>query len=318
MGLISLFSVGLVSFFFFFSSRRRHTRWPRDWSSDVCSSDLASCSWSTTSTTSSLACAATVSNSWARSRSTRTSTGSASCVAPRASSSGCPSSSAECAAGGGPALLPCAIWGQCARLPTHYVFAAIPLGGLTRSDGPCRVHAGGGVSYVCVTATGLRPLRQRARPLADLLARRPKALLAGQREDRDRQAEPLVQLVEQSPLLPAGVVGRTKRDEDVICWKAGQRIRKREHRIVGPNYSACFGSQLLKLTENRLKSLIGLLARFVGGGSQPFKPRCKSGGNDDDLVSCVNEFTDTERQLLRSACRLSGRHQESRRHSATS
>src|SRR5437870_6873091 len=26
---------------YFFSSRRRHTRWPRDWSSDVCSSDLA-------------------------------------------------------------------------------------------------------------------------------------------------------------------------------------------------------------------------------------------------------------------------------------
>src|SRR5207253_3624803 len=26
----------------FFSSRRRHTRWPRDWSSDVCSSDLGS------------------------------------------------------------------------------------------------------------------------------------------------------------------------------------------------------------------------------------------------------------------------------------
>src|SRR6267154_1920531 len=27
--------------FFFFSSRRRHTRWTGDWSSDVCSSDLA-------------------------------------------------------------------------------------------------------------------------------------------------------------------------------------------------------------------------------------------------------------------------------------
>src|SRR5439155_23797261 len=26
--------------FFFFSKRRRHTSWPRDWSSDVCSSDL--------------------------------------------------------------------------------------------------------------------------------------------------------------------------------------------------------------------------------------------------------------------------------------
>src|SRR5216683_6421961 len=43
-------------FFFFFSSRRRHTRSDRDWSSDVCSSDLGaimgrrmatSCAWST-------------------------------------------------------------------------------------------------------------------------------------------------------------------------------------------------------------------------------------------------------------------------------
>src|SRR5207302_3694743 len=29
-------------FVFFFSSRRRHTRFSRDWSSDVCSSDLCS------------------------------------------------------------------------------------------------------------------------------------------------------------------------------------------------------------------------------------------------------------------------------------
>ena len=29
-----------VLFLFFFSSRRRHTRYWRDWSSDVCSSDL--------------------------------------------------------------------------------------------------------------------------------------------------------------------------------------------------------------------------------------------------------------------------------------
>src|SRR5690606_3025839 len=30
----------ILFFFFFFSSRRRHTRFSRDWSSDVCSSDL--------------------------------------------------------------------------------------------------------------------------------------------------------------------------------------------------------------------------------------------------------------------------------------
>src|SRR3989449_6312064 len=33
----------LSSCFFFFSSRRRHTRCSRDWSSDVCSSDLLEC-----------------------------------------------------------------------------------------------------------------------------------------------------------------------------------------------------------------------------------------------------------------------------------
>src|SRR5439155_3726298 len=36
------YSTLLTFIFFFFSSRRRHTRWPRDWSSDVCSSDLLS------------------------------------------------------------------------------------------------------------------------------------------------------------------------------------------------------------------------------------------------------------------------------------
>src|SRR3712207_7515984 len=32
--------ISYLALFFFFSSRRRHTRYWRDWSSDVCSSDL--------------------------------------------------------------------------------------------------------------------------------------------------------------------------------------------------------------------------------------------------------------------------------------
>src|SRR5947209_14807984 len=36
----SLVTVCVRRYFFFFSSRRRHTRYWRDWSSDVCSSDL--------------------------------------------------------------------------------------------------------------------------------------------------------------------------------------------------------------------------------------------------------------------------------------
>src|SRR5690606_39793421 len=36
----SLYFCSVVVIIFFFSSRRRHTRFSRDWSSDVCSSDL--------------------------------------------------------------------------------------------------------------------------------------------------------------------------------------------------------------------------------------------------------------------------------------
>src|SRR5690606_39626951 len=39
-GLVLVAAVVRFFFFFFFSSRRRHTRFSRDWSSDVCSSDL--------------------------------------------------------------------------------------------------------------------------------------------------------------------------------------------------------------------------------------------------------------------------------------
>src|SRR2546430_6413468 len=35
----------LEAFLFFFSSRRRHTRFDCDWSSDVCSSDLCATNW---------------------------------------------------------------------------------------------------------------------------------------------------------------------------------------------------------------------------------------------------------------------------------
>src|SRR5690606_40314273 len=43
LGGVVLYTIFYSSFslLFFFSSRRRHTRFSRDWSSDVCSSDLA-------------------------------------------------------------------------------------------------------------------------------------------------------------------------------------------------------------------------------------------------------------------------------------
>src|SRR2546430_12806240 len=45
MALPGLRAVSFVVADFFFSSRRRHTRFDCDWSSDVCSSDLAGDNW---------------------------------------------------------------------------------------------------------------------------------------------------------------------------------------------------------------------------------------------------------------------------------
>src|SRR2546422_8084526 len=42
---VHLLFLSCFFFFFFFSSRRRHTRCSRDWSSDVCSSDLGRSQW---------------------------------------------------------------------------------------------------------------------------------------------------------------------------------------------------------------------------------------------------------------------------------
>src|SRR5207237_5501354 len=39
--IILYYNLCLLNVFFFFSSRRRHTRFKCDWSSDVCSSDLS-------------------------------------------------------------------------------------------------------------------------------------------------------------------------------------------------------------------------------------------------------------------------------------
>src|SRR5690606_39672953 len=51
-------------FFFFFSSRRRHTRFSRDWSSDVCSSDLTNANFRVEQVNASGACVAPVSGQW--------------------------------------------------------------------------------------------------------------------------------------------------------------------------------------------------------------------------------------------------------------
>src|SRR5207253_7418746 len=56
---------------FLFSSRRRHTKWPRDWSSDVCSSDLIPGRWHVMGVTQ----AAGLSLRWFRDTFTASSTG---------------------------------------------------------------------------------------------------------------------------------------------------------------------------------------------------------------------------------------------------
>src|SRR5437870_3223362 len=49
---------------FFFSGRGRHTIWPRDWSSDVCSSDLSDFTFSASAVRSARSATSTMNSSW--------------------------------------------------------------------------------------------------------------------------------------------------------------------------------------------------------------------------------------------------------------
>ena len=96
----------------------------------------------------------------------------------------------------------------------------------------------------------------------------PRPLLA-QREDGDWNSKPAKQLVEQSSFLPIGVVRRAQPDENVIRVECGEGILECKEWIVGSDGSARLRSKLLDLAQDRLKALVGLLARLVGFRSQP-------------------------------------------------
>jgi hypothetical protein len=137
---------------------------------------------------------------------------------------------------------------------------------------------------------------------------RPERLLA-QREDGDWNSKPAKQLVEQSSFLPIGVVRRAQPDENVVCVECGEGILECKEWIVGSDGSARLRSKLLDLAQDRLKALVGLLARLVGCRSQPLEPSWQCRCDHQDLIGRIYELADSERQRVGAVSCLTGRDQ---------
>jgi hypothetical protein len=130
--------------------------------------------------------------------------------------------------------------------------------------------------------------------------------LAAQREDRDWDSEPTKQLVEQSSFLPIGAVRSAHPDENVIRLECGEGILECKKWIVGSYGSARLRPKRLDLAQDRLKALIGLLARLVGGRSQPLEPSWQCRCDHQDLIGRVYEFADSEGERVGAVSCLTG------------
>ena len=80
-----------------------------------------------------------------------------------------------------------------------------------------------------------------------------------QRENRDRNSEPVDQLVDQTAFLPTSEISRAQPDENVICLECGKGILERQEGIIGSDSSSRRRSERLDLTQDRSKALVCLL-----------------------------------------------------------
>jgi hypothetical protein len=92
-------------------------------------------------------------------------------------------------------------------------------------------------------------------------------------EDRQRDVKGLAHTIDKLPFLPGAVVGRAKRDEDVIWPKAPDGVGEGAERrlVAGAATDRTFGRHLLDVAHHGLKALVGLVPHAIGVGGEPLQ-----------------------------------------------
>jgi hypothetical protein len=117
------------------------------------------------------------------------------------------------------------------------------------------------------------------------------------REDRQRQAEALLDVLDQPSLLPIGVLWATQRDQNVIGLELGDGIGEDGQDTATEGISAGVGTDRVQVAEHGVEALVGGVSEPIDIIGQPGKPAWQAGREDIDLARGVDHRTDPSRQL---------------------
>ena len=86
------------------------------------------------------------------------------------------------------------------------------------------------------------------------------------REDRQRQAEALLDVLDQASLLPIGVLWATQRDQNVIGLELGDGIGEDGQDTATEGISAGVGTDRVQVAEHGVEAPVGGVSKPVGIG----------------------------------------------------
>src|SRR4051794_8907642 len=93
--------------------------------------------------------------------------------------------------------------------------------------------------------------------------------------------------VEQTAFLPAGVIGGSKADQDVVRCKLPDRVAERGQGVVGPDSPGGLDVYRLELTQHRVESLVGYGVSRIGVTREPLQAAWEGGRHDEDVGGSV-------------------------------
>jgi hypothetical protein len=140
------------------------------------------------------------------------------------------------------------------------------------------------------------------------IARAPGDRSQDRKRDPDLACDPL----DEPSFLPVGVFTASEGEQDVVGVERPHMVVDGRHGgVVAYCPSDDASAARVELAENRVKALIGLMARPVGVGHQPLDPGWKRRRDDEDLVGRLYDPRYLFGQLLQVGRRCAGQDQQS-------
>jgi hypothetical protein len=114
---------------------------------------------------------------------------------------------------------------------------------------------------------------------------------------RHRQAEALLDVLDQLSLLPVGVLRATQRDQNVIGLEGGDGVAEDGQDAATEGVPASAGADRAHVAEHGVEALVSDMPTPIDIIGQPRKPARQAWSEDVKLGRCVDHGTHSRRQL---------------------